>query len=73
MIATFQGIVEQGHILLPSDVALPENTTVYVIVPNFEAPPNERKFNLSDMIAALPADYEAQEESFGGSVGKEVW
>ncbi len=73
MMTTFQGTVEQGHIRLPIDVTLPEKTTVYVVVPNFEPTVNEGKFNLSEMLAALPADYEAQEENFGEPVGKEAW
>jgi hypothetical protein len=30
---TFEGVVENGRIRLPDDVALPDNTKVYVIVP----------------------------------------
>ena len=32
-IATFEGIVENGRVRLPGDVLLPENTKVYVVVP----------------------------------------
>ncbi|GAB4534203.1 MAG: hypothetical protein Kow0063_17100 [Anaerolineae bacterium] len=33
-IATFEGVVEQGRIHLKADVRLPDNTKVYVIVPD---------------------------------------
>ncbi len=35
-IVTLEGIVEQGHIRLLSQVELPENTRVFVIVPTLE-------------------------------------
>ena len=38
---TYEGIVEDGHIVLPPDVVLPENAKVYVMVPEIvvELPP----------------------------------
>ena len=33
-VATFEGVVEQGRIRLESGVRLPENTRVYVVVPD---------------------------------------
>ncbi len=36
-IVTLEGIVERGQIKLKDDVHLPENTQVYVIVPQAEA------------------------------------
>ena len=36
-ISTFEGIVENGRIRLQDDIALPEQTKVYVVIPDFEA------------------------------------
>lgn len=33
-VLTFEGIVDQGKIVLPPNVHLPENAKVFVIVPN---------------------------------------
>ncbi len=38
-ISTFEGIVENGQIRLRDEVTLPENTRVYVVIPDFEAAP----------------------------------
>ncbi len=35
-IVTFEGIVEQGQIRLKSNVRLPENTRVFVVVPDVQ-------------------------------------
>ena len=35
-IVAFEGVVEQGQIKLKTNVRLPENTRVYVIVPEIE-------------------------------------
>jgi hypothetical protein len=35
-LATFEGIVEQGRIRLRANVSLPENTRVFVVVPDLE-------------------------------------
>lgn len=40
-ITTYEGVVEKGKIRLKSDVKLPENVVVYVIVP--EAEPRKKK------------------------------
>ena len=37
-IMTFEGIVNDGLIKLRNGARLPDNTTVYVIVPNFQIP-----------------------------------
>ena len=34
-ISTFEGIVQNGQIRLRDNMTLPENTTVYVIIPGF--------------------------------------
>lgn len=36
-ISTFEGVVENGQIRLRDEVALPEHTKVYVVIPDFEA------------------------------------
>jgi len=35
-LATYEGVVENGHVTLPPDVDIPEKTRVYVLVPNSE-------------------------------------
>ena len=72
-VATFQGVVENGQVRLASDIRLPESATVYVVVPDVEVETSRPKFDLADMIARMPADYQVVEENFGPPVGKEVW
>lgn len=38
-ISTFEGIVENGQIRLCENVKLPENGKVYIIIPDFDPPP----------------------------------
>jgi hypothetical protein len=33
-LATYEGVVENGHVTLPSDVDIPDDTRVYVLVPD---------------------------------------
>lgn len=35
-LATFEGVVENGHVTLPPDADIPEKTRVYVLVPDVE-------------------------------------
>jgi hypothetical protein len=35
-VTTFEAIVDKGQIRLPTDIHLPENTKVYVVVPNVD-------------------------------------
>lgn len=35
-IAAFEGVVENGRVRLNTDIRLPENTKVYVLIPNDE-------------------------------------
>jgi antitoxin component of MazEF toxin-antitoxin module len=67
-ISTYKGKVEKGRIKLEINVKLPEQTEVYIIVPE-EKP----KFDLAKMVAEMPEDYTLHEEDFGKPVGKEVW
>jgi hypothetical protein len=48
-VMSFEGIVEQGQIRLPSDVHLPEKARVYVVIPNAVMPP--RAFAASPHLA----------------------
>jgi len=41
-IATYQGIVENGQILLTEKIDLPDKTKVYVVVPEIEIKPTFR-------------------------------
>jgi len=41
-ISTFEGIVKDGQIRLRDKVRLPENTEVYVVIPDFESAPGAR-------------------------------
>jgi hypothetical protein len=40
-IRTYEGVVEKGKIRLKSDVKLPENVRVYVIVPDVQTQENK--------------------------------
>lgn len=45
-ISTFEGIVVNGQIQLHDNVALPDKTRVYVVIPEFEAaPPKARVYS----------------------------
>lgn len=44
-IATFEGIVENGVIRLRDDVTLPEQTRVYVVIPEFDATPQAHVYS----------------------------
>jgi len=35
-LATYEGVVENGHVTLPPNADIPEKTRVYVLVPNLE-------------------------------------
>ncbi len=37
-LATHEGVVENGHVTLPPEADIPENTRVYVLVPDADAP-----------------------------------
>jgi len=36
-LATYEGVVENGHVTLPPDADIPERTHVYVLVPDADA------------------------------------
>jgi hypothetical protein len=35
-LATYEGVVENGHVTLPSNVDIPDETRVYVLVPDVD-------------------------------------
>lgn len=72
-VTTYQGTVENGQVRLAGDVRLPENATVYVVVPDDEPNEGGKKFDLAEMVSRMPPDYQVVEESFGEPVGKEEW
>jgi hypothetical protein len=72
-VTTYQGTVENGRVRLAEGVRLPENTRVYVVVPDAESDAGGKKFDLAEMVSRMPPDYEVSEESFGEPVGKEEW
>jgi len=41
-ISTFEGVVKEGQIRLRHNVTLPEDTAVYVVIPDFETVPPTR-------------------------------
>ncbi len=44
-VSTLEGIVENGRIRLRDNVMLPDNTRVYVVIPDFEAVPQARVYS----------------------------
>jgi len=44
-VSTLEGIVENGCIRLRGNVMLPDNTRVYVVVPDFEAVPQAHVYS----------------------------
>ena len=72
-VTTYQATVENGQVRLASNIHLPENARVYVVVPDVEPNASGNKFDLAEMISRMPSDYQADEEGFGAAVGKEEW
>ena len=35
-LATYEGVVENGHVTLPANVDIPDQTRVYILVPDIE-------------------------------------
>lgn len=55
---TYEATVKNGCIQLPENVLLPENTKVYVLVPEIDEPPTVRSPRLADTEKA--ADFQKQ-------------
>lgn len=36
-LATYEGVVENGHVTLPAEADIPEKTRVYIVVPDFNS------------------------------------
>ncbi len=63
-VVTYEAVVENGHVQLPPGVVLPENTTVYVVVPGMKAPRTAhfRSPHLADPAQAPRLELEVIEE-----------
>ncbi len=59
-ISTFEGIVENGQIRLRDNVTLPENTKVYVVIPDFEAVPQTHVYSPRLVHPEQAADFAKQ-------------
>jgi hypothetical protein len=69
-LATYEGIVENGHVTLPPNVDIPEKTRVYVLVPDLET---RKTFNIPGARLVHPEqakDFEMQviEDTTDGGV-----
>lgn len=69
-----QGLRLAKHILESASIAIGDDVEVIVgeeqiIIKKVVKP----KFDLAEMVARMPRDYKAREESFGKPVGKEEW
>ena len=50
-LATYEGVVENGHVTLPPDADIPEKTLVYVLVPDADS---KRTFRIPSARLAHP-------------------
>lgn len=50
-LATYEGVVENGHVTLPPDADIPERTRVYVLVPD---PDRDRAYKIFSPRLANP-------------------
>jgi len=69
-----QGLRLAKYILESASIAIGDDVEVIVgeeqiIIKKVSKP----KFDLAEMVARMPRDYQAHEESFGKPVGKEEW
>ncbi|MBE2202417.1 MAG: hypothetical protein IAE79_27645 [Anaerolinea sp.] len=72
-VTTYQGTVERGRIKLAGNIRLPEKAKVFVVAPDFQEDAVETKFDLAELVARMPPDYQVSEVDFGKPVGKEEW
>lgn len=72
-VTTFPGTIENGQVKLAANVHLPENTKVFVVVPDSEEKANGKKFDLAELVSRMPVSYQATERAFGEPAGKEEW
>ena len=64
-VVTYEAVVENGHVLLPPGVTIPEKTTVYVVVPGMKVQRTAhfRSPRLADPSQAARLELEVVEES----------
>ena len=69
-----QGLRFAKHVLERAGISVGDDVEIIVgeeeIVIKKASKP---KFDLAEMVARMPRDYQAREESFGKPVGKEEW
>jgi antitoxin MazE len=69
-----QGLRLPKHVLESADISVGDEVEVIAqegqILLKKVSP---SKFNLEEMIARMPRDYQVQEESLGKPLGREVW
>jgi hypothetical protein len=65
-VSTLEGIVENGRIRLRDNVMLPDNTRVYVVVPDFEAVPQAHVYSPRLAHPEQSADFAKQVLEVGG-------
>jgi antitoxin component of MazEF toxin-antitoxin module len=70
-VATFEGEIVNGKILLPKNVVLPKTAKFSITI--LEKSDKKKKFDLAEMVSRMPKDYSPNEEDFGKPSGKEVW
>lgn len=59
-VSTFEGIIKNGRIWLPDNVALPEHAKVYVVIPDLEAVPRARVYSPRLVHPSQAADFAKQ-------------
>ena len=69
-----QGLRLPKHVLETADISVGDDVEVIpqegqIIIKKV----SKRKFDLAEMVARMPRNYKAREESFGKPVGREEW
>ena len=59
-LATYEGVVENGHVTLPQNADIPEKTRVYVLVPDADAKRIPRVFSPRLVHPEQAKDFEKQ-------------
>lgn len=69
-----QGLRLAKHVLEEARIAVGDEVEVIVGEEQITLKKvSKPKFDLAEMIARMPSDYKAKEESFGAPVGREEW
>ena len=66
-VATFEGVVENGQIRLPTNFRLPDKTRVYVVVPDLEVKPVAHIFSPRLVHPEQAKDFEKEVVAFEGN------